>query len=157
MRHALSISMWAILMIGGPVLAQTSGTDDVFSDVSQDSTSKVVNPDVVLATKITFQASAEQSNIGHLCRELADMVPEVNFVVGPDAARVQLPDLDFENLSLATVLQLVPEITKQRVSMDFNSIEQRPVIACPMRCRASTGLATARSASHRGVAADSGE
>jgi hypothetical protein len=87
-------------------------------------TPRVVDPQAILAKRLSFQSSPGQSNVKALFQYIGEFVPDVNFVVTPEAARLSLPELDFKNLSLQTIFRLLPQITNQRISVDYESIVQ---------------------------------
>jgi hypothetical protein len=87
-------------------------------------TPRVVDPQAILAKRISYQSTPAQSNVKALFQYIGEFVPDVNFVVTPEAARLSLPELDFKNLSLQTIFRLLPQITNQRISVDYESITQ---------------------------------
>lgn len=113
-----------LLLLGAcvtPLVAQTKTDDDPFTTPSSKEAAPRVDLDSILATKISYEGGQTVEVLFHYLRE---MVSHVNFVVAPEAARTRLPNLQFENLSLATVFELLPQVTQGRIRVATDMIQQ---------------------------------
>jgi hypothetical protein len=126
------IGMLVGLMIFSAPIAVRGQDDDPFVARGGEASAGADIQDV-MQRRMTFSGSSNGiGTVGTFFQHLSQEFDDVNFVVLREAARLPLPELQFENLSLASIFQVLQQVTRGKIQIDTDSIQKTSDLEYPV-------------------------
>lgn len=77
----------------------------------------------LLEKNISMEVS--KTTLGNYIKQLRDEHDGLNIIVDTSAANYQLPELQFENISIRAALKLIEQVSREAISVDIQSVNDR--------------------------------